>query len=95
MDDPRHLELNALEPFLEAVRVRGIRHVVLRTILETRPRSLSGHRVEVGPQSWVELAAYQGGLLVTARLDGAVEEQILPELHSRGLEVRTTSGNVG
>jgi hypothetical protein len=83
-----------LASFCEAIERAGIQAVVVRRIHEIRPRTLPGHRVEVGPQRWVELAAYREGALYRAHLAEASSPEVEAQLRSRGLKLRTVTGNV-
>ena len=93
MNAPR-IDCETLQAFLDEVSRAGVQKVALRAVKEIRPRHLPNHGVEVGPQRWVELAAYAKGTLIAARLDGVEGEVVRGALEQRGLEVRAGSGNI-
>jgi len=88
------IECETLHAFIDEIDKAGVRAVGLRAVNEIRPRHHAHHRVEVGPQKWVELSGYSQGSLIVARLDGADGPEIRTILEERGLSVRAGSGNI-
>ncbi len=87
--------LASVDEFLAACAARGVRAAAMRVVDEMRPRRHEDGRVEIGPQRFVELFAYDAGIVLTALLREVPPAQIETALQSAGLKVRRRSGNLG
>lgn len=89
----RH-EYASFQEFLAGITAAGVRAVGVRAVREIRPKQLPGFKVEVGPQAWVELSGYANGVIHFAKLEAADAEELKRELESRGISVKSGSGNI-
>jgi hypothetical protein len=81
--------------FIAACVARHVRGAAMHVVDEIRPRWRDDGRVEVGPQKYVELFAYDRGTVLAALVRDMPPGAIEAALTSAGLQVRRRSGNVG